>query len=194
MKILLYKKIFFPLAFIGIISCKAQQNPLPLNTWMENIPQGAYVKDLNNELSPYVGTYKATYQGNEITLFITKEENRVTKRAGKQFYRDALVIKYNVKNSSGQTLQETQNINNPDIYIYSYKTRVVSQQSTIIFIYSGTNCGVGWGDIYLKKINNTQISWTYNAESTLITEQNCPGNPDKTVYLPQTKDLIFTKQ
>ena len=188
------RNIILCIGVFVVLSCKAQQNSLPLNTWMENIPQGAYVKDLNNELSPYIGTYKAAYQGNEITLFITKEENRTTKRAGKQFYRDALVIKYIVKNSSGQILQETQNINNPDTYIYSYKTKVVSQESIIMFIYSGTNCGVGWGDIYLKKINNTQISWTYNAESTMTTEQNCPGNPDKTVYLPQTKDLIFTKQ
>ncbi|MDQ8143812.1 DUF6705 family protein [Chryseobacterium sp. CFS15] len=192
MKILLYKKIFFSFVLIGIISCKAQQNPLPLNTWMENIPQGAYVKDLNNELSPYVGTYKATYQGNEITLFITKEENKLEELTNKYYYNDVLNVKYKIKNSSGQILQETQNGTTPNNIITSTRTKPSTGQ--IILYYEGTNCGVGWGDIYLKKINNTQISWTYNAESTLITEQNCPGNPDKTVYLPQTKDLIFTKQ
>ncbi|RQO41718.1 hypothetical protein DBR39_03645 [Chryseobacterium sp. KBW03] len=96
---------------------KAQQNPLPLNTWMENIPSGGYVKDLDNELSPYVGNYKAVYQGNEIILFVTKEENRSTKRGGKKFYRDALVIKYIAKNQNNQVLQDTQNVNNPNLYI-----------------------------------------------------------------------------
>lgn len=34
----------------AVLSCKAQQNPLQLNTLIDNIPQGAYVKDLNNDL------------------------------------------------------------------------------------------------------------------------------------------------
>ncbi|KAB1229803.1 hypothetical protein [Chryseobacterium viscerum] len=188
----LYLNIILFITFTGMLSCKAQQNSLPLNTWMENIPSGGYVKDLDNELSPYVGIYKAVYQGNEIVLFVTKEENRSTKRGGKQFYRDALVIKYIAKNQNNQVLQDTQNVNNPNLYIYSYKTQATKNR--IIFVYSGTNCGVGWGDIYLKKINNTQISWTYQADSTVTTDQNCPGNPDLTVYLPETENLIFTKQ
>ena len=190
MKIINLKLIFF-LAFISLISCKAQQT-YPLNTFMENIPQGGYVKDLNNELPPYIGTYKAYDQGNEIALFITKEDNRPTERIGKQFFKDALVIKYIVKNQNNQVLQDTQNTNYPNIFLYSYATQPA--KNTIIFIYSGTNCGVGWGNIYLKKLNDTQISWIYRAQSTVITEQNCPGNPDRTVYLPDTKDLIFTKQ
>jgi len=186
------RDIILCIGLFVVLSCKTQQNPLPLNTWMENIPQGAYVKDLNNELPPYVGTYKATYLGNEITLFITKEENKLEELTNKYYYNDVLNVKYKIKNSSGQILQETQNGTTPNNTITSTRTKPSTGQ--IILYYEGTNCGVGWGDIYLKKINNTQISWTYNAESTLITEQNCPGNPDKTVYLPQTKDLIFTKQ
>lgn len=50
--------------FVVLYSCKAQQNPLPLNILMDNIPQGAYVKNLNNDLNPYVGIYK----GNEKRL------------------------------------------------------------------------------------------------------------------------------
>ncbi|MFP3597324.1 DUF6705 family protein [Chryseobacterium sp. SIMBA_029] len=117
MKILNLTLIFL-LTFISVISCKAQQT-YPLNTFMEDIPQGGYVKDLNNELPPYVGTYKAYDQGNEITLFITKEDNRPTNVVDKQFYQDALVIKYIVKNRSNQILQDTQNISNPNIYIFT---------------------------------------------------------------------------
>ncbi|PTT76062.1 DUF6705 family protein, partial [Chryseobacterium sp. HMWF001] len=69
-------KILFALTlFISLISCKAQN--LPLNTAFSTIPNGAYLKDTNNELSPYVGTYKANFNGNEITLFITKQENKL---------------------------------------------------------------------------------------------------------------------
>ncbi|RQO41720.1 hypothetical protein DBR39_03655 [Chryseobacterium sp. KBW03] len=187
----LYFKIISTFSFLLIVSCKAQQI-YPLNTDYEDIPSDSYIKDLTNELNEYEGTYKANDQGTEIYLFITKQENKLVIRPGKQFYRDALIIKYIVKNTAGQILQDTKNINNPNIYINSYRTRPT--KNTVILYYSGTNCGVGWGDIYLKKINNTQISWTYQADSTVITEQNCPGNPDLTVYLPKTENLIFTKQ
>src|SRR5690606_34521227 len=62
---------------VNFISCKAQT--LPLNTFMEEIPSNAYVKDLNNELPPYLGIYKAIYDGKEVTLYITKEDNKLTK-------------------------------------------------------------------------------------------------------------------
>jgi len=193
------KTIYFKTAIIvgliaNTIACKAQQ--LPLNTLMENIPQNAYVKDLNNELTPYIGIYKANYGGNEIILYITKEENRPVHYTDQQFYRDALVIKYVVKNSAGNILQNTQNMNfTPDQKFHTiYSTRTRPTLNTIIFNYRGTNCGVGWGDIYLKKINSTQISWEYRPDDMVFTTGDCPQGTDKTIYLPETKDLIFTKQ
>ena len=93
------KTILLYFLTIFVFSCKAQQAH-PYNTNYEQVPNGSYLKDLNNELSPYVGTYKANYQGNKITLFITKQENKSeTRPLNKQFYRDALVVKYIVKNS-----------------------------------------------------------------------------------------------
>lgn len=94
------RNIILCIGVFVVLSCKAQQNSLPLNTLMDDIPQGAYVKDLNNELNPYIGVYKANYQGNEITLYITKEEDRPTKRMNKNFFRDVLSIRYIVKSSS----------------------------------------------------------------------------------------------
>lgn len=191
MKKIYNNKTIIILAFIlNFISCRAQT--LPLNTLLDNIPNGAYVKDLNNELSPYVGTYKANFQGNEITLFITKVENRLTVYTDQSFYRDALVAKYIIKNSAGIILQDTQNNNTIGIELFSTKIR--TSRNAVRFYYSGTNCGVGWGDVYLKKINATQISWEYRPDSMVLTSKNCPGNPDINVYLPVTKDLIFTKQ
>src|SRR5690606_2478709 len=177
------------LSFISFISCKAQQI-MPLNTPFESITANMYLKDLNNELSPYVGIYKSSYQGNEIILHITKEENKFEKSMKKNYYMDALIIKYIVKNSSGQILQDTQYLSNPNIKLYSIGTR--PNQNKVVFYYSGTHCNVGWGDIYLSKLNSNQISWEYRPDSMLT--DVCPPGTDKTVYLPVTKDLIFTKQ
>ncbi|WP_157676822.1 hypothetical protein [Chryseobacterium sp. T16E-39] len=184
-----FKTILLFSFIISALSCEAQI--IPLNTGILSIPENAYVKDSNNELMPYIGTYKANFQGKEITLFINKEEKRIVKRIDKQFYRDALVVKYIVKNATGTILQDTQNNNSQGIYLISSNMK---SGNTVRLIYSGTNCGVGWGDIFLKKINSTQISWEYRPDDIIIDSSKCPSGTDINIYLPETKDLIFTKQ
>ncbi|WP_294277010.1 DUF6705 family protein [uncultured Chryseobacterium sp.] len=188
-KITPLKKTSLVIYVVCISSCQAQN--LPLSTALSNIPENAHVKDLNNELTPYIGTYKATFNGNEVILFISKEDDKYMHYGSQEFYRDALVMKYVVKNSTGTILQDTKN-SNSSINIVS--TKIKSAEKSVIFIYSGTNCGVGWGDIYLKKLNSTQISWEYIPDSTIIDSRKCPPGTDTTIYLPETKDLIFTKQ
>ena len=184
-------RILFTLTLIiSLFSCTAQT--LPLNTALFDIPNGASVKDTNNELAPYIGTYKANFNGFETTLYVTKEENKLQERSTKLFYRDALVIKYIVRNSSGTILQDTQNNNSDIASIFSISTE--PSENTVTFIYRGTNCNVGFGSIKLKKINSTQISWEYRPNDITTTAAKCPPTLDTTIYLPETKDLIFTKQ
>lgn len=182
--------------FIGIfvvLSCKAQQ--VHLNTNMEDIPVNGYVKDFGNELNPYVGTYKANYKTNEITLFITKEIDRPTKLMNKNFYNDVLSIRYIVKNSSGIVLQNTQSMNlNAQSNFNILSMGTMPELGQVALGYDGTNCGVGWGQINLKKLNATQISWDYHPNNSILDEATCPSSTDITVYLPHTKGLVFTKQ
>ncbi|WP_101239267.1 hypothetical protein [Chryseobacterium sp. PMSZPI] len=160
------------------------------------LPDNSYLKDFNNELSPYVGTYKATFEGNEITLYITKQNYKFFDLKVKKYYQDVLSIKYIVKNSSGTILQNTQTMsfqpNQLRFTVYSVKTK--PSQNTIIFYYGGTNCGIGWGDIYLKKLNDHQLSWEYRPNDSIIDSKTCPDDTDINIYLPETKNLIFTKQ
>ncbi len=183
------KNIILLSFFTLIVCCKAQ---LPLNTGLLNIPPNSYVKDLNNELNPYEGTYKANFQGNEISLYIIKEENRLVDRINKKFYRDALNVKYIVKNSSGSILQDTKNNTSSQIELYSIGIRSVD--NSVILSYTGTNCGVGWGKVLVKKINANQLSWDYQPNDIIIDSNRCPAGTDINIYLPETKDLIFTKQ
>ncbi|SDR09871.1 hypothetical protein SAMN05421664_3537 [Chryseobacterium soldanellicola] len=178
---------------ICLINCKAQQI-YPLNTFYKNAPNYSYMKDLDNLLPPYIGIYKANYDGNEITLYITKEDKVLNDRITRQFYRDALRVKYIVKKiSTGIILQDTQNIINTKNRILSIGTNILDNNS-IALIYSGTNCGIGYGRITLKKISNTQINWSYYPDSRLLSDGDCPGNPDIKIYLPDTENLVFTKQ
>ncbi|WP_027381608.1 DUF6705 family protein [Chryseobacterium daeguense] len=194
MKTIKFKTIILLSFFISFLSCKAQE--YPLNTDFRNIPNYSYLKDTNNELNPYIGIYKANYNGKEITLFITKEVHKLIDYVGQKFYRDVLSIRFTVKNSSQAILQDTQNMNfqSNQIQHTIYSTIINPYHNLVMLSYGGTNCGVGWGSIRLKKLNTTQISWEYIPNSTIIDSSKCPTGTNTTIYLPETKDLIFTKQ
>ncbi|ASW73260.1 hypothetical protein IQ37_04070 [Chryseobacterium piperi] len=157
-----------------------------------DLPNNAYLKDLNNELNPYIGTYTANFEGNQITLYITKKEKKLEKSSKVNYYMDALIVKYLIKNNSGTILQDTRNNNTEINSLYSIGTK--PQFNQVVLSYYGTNCGVGWGKVNLKKINSTQLSWDYRPNSRVIDKARCPGNPDLTVYIPESQNLIFTKQ
>ncbi len=182
-----FKLIFTVTIIYSFLSCKAQT--LPLNTALWDIPSNAYLKDLNNELLPYVGIYKAIYQGNEITLHITLEEHKVITSTKKNFFQDVLNIRYIIKNSSGTILQDNQN--NTSINKL-YSTGTWPAKGIVEFFYSGTSCNVGWGNIDLSKISSTQIKWNYLSQESDPTK--CPPGTDFNIYLPEVENLIFTKQ
>lgn len=186
-------KLTFTFVFFCIFSCKAQQT-YPLNTDFEEIPQGSYLKDLNDELTTYTGEYKANFQGNEIRLFITKETMKFLKSLN--IYQDVLSVRYTIKNSAGIILQNTQNMTfEPNQLRHTIYSRGTYPSKNIVwFNYGGTNCRVGWGSIELKKINSTQISWEYRPNDIILDNSKCPPGTDINIYLPETKDLIFTKQ
>lgn len=169
-------------------SCKAQ-TVLPLNTSIMDIPNGAYVKDINNELDQFIGIYKANHNSNEITLYVTKQNDKQIKSGIITFYRDALVVKFTVKNSSGQVLQDTQNLASLDNDLYSMK---IKNPDKVSLAYEGTTCRVGQGLVYLKKLNASQLSWDYLPQEGY--NKNCPPGTNTTVYLPLALGLIFTKQ
>ena len=53
------KKIFLFIVLVSLISCKAQT--YPLRTYGISIPMNAYLKDTNNELPAYEGTWKGMW-------------------------------------------------------------------------------------------------------------------------------------
>lgn len=176
-------------------SCKAQQE-YPLNSNPYNLPNYSYVKDINNELNPYIGIYKSCFNGKQITLYIIKEIKRLFDYPQNKYYNDVLSIKFIVQNSAGQILQNTQNQNFSANQIQHtiYSMGVRSHQNSVWLAYGGTNCGVGNGRIILKKLNNTQLSWSYYPNGSTFVGNQCPSNLDTTIYLPEAENLVFTKQ
>ncbi|SEH43394.1 DUF6705 family protein [Chryseobacterium culicis] len=192
------KKILYIiiLLFLTIDFFKAQ-NILPLNNSDYAAVENSYFKDINNELDPYIGTWKASFQNKIVTLFINKEFKRAYEAWGKNFYKDQLIMKYEIRDNMGFIIESNLNINysedNLKYFIQSLGTNIKGNNE-IDFLFSGGNCGIGLGFIYVKKIAANRINWSYYPGTKTRNDINCPPNLDYTIYLPETENLIFIKQ
>jgi len=184
------KNIFLLSVILLSFSCKAQE--YPLNTSFSTIPNNAYLKDTNNELLPYIGIWKATFDNNEITIKVDKIDHHFINYITNKFYRDVLFIRYSIKNSQGIIIKSTMNLPITEAKIKSDVT--FPNENLIAFTYDGGDCQYGWGDIDLKLMDATHIKWRYQPEGVILTNLNCPNGADTTIYLPETNNLVFTKQ
>ncbi len=191
------KKIILLLLIFITITCKSQ-SVYPLDTYPGDVPPNSYIKDIYNELNPYIGIWKADYNGKRITLDITKEIHKTFKRPDfvTTFYNDALIIKYSVDEivMSGLALHFADNFSSTDDTSQNFIASFSKSQYGLKLFYTGTNCGVGYGEIILKLQSSNQFNWSFHPESTIITTENCPPGSDLAVHLPVTDNLIFTKQ
>ncbi|AZA77815.1 hypothetical protein EG347_09940 [Chryseobacterium sp. G0186] len=177
---------------IGSVFCKAQQE-YPINTMPFNLPPNSYIKDFNNELNPYIGTWLSEYNGQQITLYINKVINKNFSYKDKIYFKDAIIVKYIIKNNLGNILQSTIE-NNDDKRNFISHTVINTASNQLGLYYTGADCGIGWGSIEIKKLNSTQISWSYYPNSTTLNNITCPNVVDTKIYLPETENLVFTKQ
>ncbi|ALR31955.1 hypothetical protein ATE47_16160 [Chryseobacterium sp. IHB B 17019] len=185
------KNIILILFAITTSSCNAQN--LPLSTKYSQIPNNAHIKDLNNDLNKYVGSWNASVGDKQIHLYITKQEDRPINLISKSYYSDVLVIKYEIL-VNNQIVESTKNYTLENANITSMDLDI---DGSIIFDYEGGKCGVGWGMIDVTYIDSTHLKWNYIPESTVITNINCPDYPAGgiKINLPdEPKDIIFTKQ
>lgn len=184
------KNIFLLSIILFSFSCKAQQT-YPLDTDFRAIPNNSYLKDLNNELLPFIGTWKATFDNKEITIIIEKVDHHLVDYVNHKFYRDVLFIRYSIRNSQGAVIKSTMNLQMDQSGI---KSSTLFPNQVISFSYSGGDCTYGWGGISLKLTDPTHVKWWYRPEGVILTNLNCPNGADTTIYLPETKDLVFTKE
>ncbi|GAA5088930.1 hypothetical protein GCM10023210_13120 [Chryseobacterium ginsengisoli] len=185
------KNIFLLSIILLSFSCRAQQI-YPLNTSFSDIQNNTYLKDTNNELIPFIGNWKATFNNKEITIKVDKIDQHLVRSGKKIFYRDVLFIRYSIKNSQGTIIKSTMNLPITEAKIESDVT--FPNQNLVSFVYQGGDCQYGWGDVDLQFVDKTHIKWRYQPEGVILTNLNCPNGADTTIYLPKTNNLVFTKQ
>ncbi|MDV2442542.1 hypothetical protein CMV00_01840 [Elizabethkingia anophelis] len=184
----------FLTVIIILIALLAKAQTISLSNAPYEIPKGSYLKDIDNTLPLFTGSWSSDFEGNHVLLFITdKVENYPINLATTNYYSDVLLMKYTINDSDNNQLVSTINKTLSDVNIIS--TFTSSDKKRIGFVYKGEACGIGRGLIYLTLIDATHIKWEYKSTGGIIDPNKCSGySPDIKSYIPRSSDLIFTKQ
>lgn len=99
-------KLSLIIFLIGFTSYSQVTWPLNYSTDGE-IPNGTYIKDIDNVFLPYVGTWQGTWNGKTLVLQLQKISQQLQSFPnGDFYYRDILIGKYTVENNNTGTILE----------------------------------------------------------------------------------------
>ncbi len=169
--------------FIG-----AQSPILPLNTNGIGVQEGAYVKDLDNVLPQYEGTWQYSENGKIVTLYLQKfmvEKSR--------YYEDKILGKYKVVNN-GITISHTTN-EEWDFYDLTLvgRTFLENRNSYILGLEDKDRCNLT-GSVFIKinPNNPNEMEWKLQQNEFWL-EPDCytyPNMPEFTLPLEMTLQKI----
>ena len=194
-KINMKKILILGFIILSAISCKAQ-TIVPVEKMGDyidagdGIPENTYLKDVNNLLAKYVGTWKGSYQDKNYILFISK----TTSKYG-TITSDKLLMRYLITSSNGALISSTQNLsdNSPYIIEGSYFGKDLAVYA---LDFSGNNsmCGnAGTVFIRMKNVANTLLSFGFEPDKIMISEDTCPGLKPAELTFPKD-GLMLIKQ
>ncbi len=174
--------------FISIIFCKAQT--YPLRTFTE-VPENAYLKDTNNELQYYVGTWKGTW--NNKTIYITFKKITNQYNPNLKYYKDFLIGKFKVMDSNGQILFDNTSISDNDAKITGGKFRKVDDKYSLGYIDPDICNMMGSILINFTSPTKTQMLFAFSDWTDIITP-DCPYYNANPFPEPLPKNIILTKE
>lgn len=177
------------------VSCKAQtivpvEKAIDYRRAGDGIPDNTYLKDVNNLLTKYVGTWKGGLAGKNYTLYISKS---ISKYESVTF--DELLIRYLITSSNGTILEDTRTL--PDSSPYIIKGAYFGKDlASYAFNYAGKNsqCGNA-GTVFsrMKNTTNTLMYFNIEPDKIMISDDICPGFKFADLTFPR-EGLTLTKQ
>ena len=181
------KNLFYLILFSIGLSCNAQV--LPLRTYTQ-IPQNAHLKDTNNELQSYVGTWVSTWESKTFYLYVARVEDNYNTTL--KYYADILVAKYKVLDANGNIIFDNTNLSNDNAKIKGSKFKKSVGKYSLGYV-DGDLCGMmGFIQVNFTDSTKSQLNWKFNEGSNLI-------GPDCQYYnqpfpKPLPKTIVLTKQ
>ncbi len=191
------KKILFIIGLLHItLSCKTQMIPIEEHIhYLDNeieIPDGTYIKDVNNKLDKFVGVWRGQYNKRNYEFKVIKiiHHSRV-----RDFMRDKLMIKYKITKMNGDIIENTMGVS--DISDLIIDGRYLSQSGAYVLYYHGKDaiCGQS-GDIYISvhQSNHNKMSFKLLPEGDIVLEEDCPNGEAEQYFPIEANGLTLTKQ
>ncbi len=164
------RSILMIVIILVALSCKAQIIAVEdFEKYPADLPEGAYVKDVNHLLEKYVGDWKGVYSKNNYTY-----EFHIKKRVYSSDIRDLkfdeLIMRYHITDSNGNEVFSTLSL--PDENAYVIKGWYLSHTKThyvLSYIGEESACGQS-GDIfiYLGKTNKDKLYLNLSPDIDMI--------------------------
>ncbi|WP_419870603.1 DUF6705 family protein [Chryseobacterium sp. CT-SW4] len=176
------------LIILTIFSFCLKAQEYPLNTSPSDIPDNAYLKDMNNELDKYVGTWKGVRDGKTYEFNFIKKEN-----VGENIKWDKLLGRLKITTASGILEYDNFNKTDSELELKFFGDNFQKDLKAYLLYFSGDqiNC-IDYGYTYLRiqseTPNNMSILFLPLYD---ITTDNCSNF--KTT-LPSEKLIHLTKQ
>lgn len=134
------------LILLIILSCKSKIIKVEnFENYNSDLPDGAYIKDVNNVLDKYVGTWKGVFEGNNYEFRIIKktEDNLDLK-----YKEDLLLMRYKITDSSGNIIENTLSLPDNDVLVVS-GIHLTESGGYLLNYVGRDDCGQN-GDIYIS--------------------------------------------
>lgn len=186
-------KIGLIIAFLGsIFTLQAQQGTTPLKSISELdedfiLDNNLYVKDINNELDQFLGTWKGSVNNKNYEF---KIEKHIDNANIFEFKIDVLVIRYVVKENN-ETIINTLSLpinSNSIIYGLDYKS-----PDGYRFSYTGDDfdCGQS-GQVAIRKIDENSMKLILLPDHILLRTDLCPDG--YTTHVLPVSSIVLNKQ
>ena len=148
------------------------------------------IRDFNNILNKYVGTWK--YTSNNGTKYELKIKKGITSGSFIT-HKDVLFVRYKIIDATGKTIENTLNVNDNNNSLIIEGEHLL--ETTYVLLYGGrkVNCGQ-FGEVFMTVLpeNPTNMIFEFIPEVNLI-QSRCPSFKAAKQVLPIEK-VHFTKQ
>ena len=175
------------------LNCKSQ-TIIPIEKVIEykylkkDFPKNSYLKDVNNKLDIYTGTWKGTYGDKIFLLTFTKHTD-----VRENIKEDVLLMRYLITTDKGILLEDTRFLTDSDPFIVQ---GYYIEKSTYAMTYGGRNAKCGQtGTIFidfLKDTNKSKMTLFLEPEQMMISYDECPNGRAKQIF--PLDQITLTKQ
>lgn len=181
------------LIILTAISCKTQ-NIIPLEDVYaykkspDGIPEYVtHVKDLNNRLDQFVGTWKGSYNGKNYEF---KFEKRID-FGNNSIKWDKLIGRLKVKDVQNNVIYNSMDKSDDNTMLSGYD---IQNNVYVMDLIVNTYCN-DMGDLFieLKKNNPNQMIINFERETDIFDPNKCPNYSTYTTLVPKN-EIILTKQ